>query len=289
MPDPQTLGFIPKWLRDESFGNDDAFLMAGSIPDSDPRVVTRLIPKDHGFSLPARTVGRVLELKQNLVLYAARDVAEGYNADFADLRSLKEPLIRFATLTVEPFEPGSFVIPARLEAAPFVANDGEEPIPTDRVIERFNQLLESIDRPNDAASMSMGALLTYRELSKLLKKDIESIEWVTIDRAHNRAKPSLFTPERMEAIERLLERRKPTANAVERISGRLTAFDTVTNAFQLSVSGQRQRIRGTVMAFHAPWMCERLGQLVELEGIVERRGAKIASLTVHRVVEGEDE
>ncbi|VTS01311.1 unnamed protein product [Gemmata massiliana] len=289
MPDPTITGFIPKWLRDEPLGEPEPFLLAGSIPDTDPHIVTRLIPKDHGYVLSARTLGKVLELKQNLVLYAARDVAEGLNANFADLRSLKEPLTKFATLTIEPFETGSFVIPARLEAAPLALEGKIEPLATDRVVERFNRLLAAIDQPDEAASMSIGALFTCKELGKLLKNEVESIEWTTIDREHNRMTPSVLTPAKAEKIERLLERRKPTEQVLEKIAGRLTAFDTVKNTFQLSVSGQKQRVKGTVMAFHAPWMCERLGQHVELEGIIERRGAKIMHLVVHRVVEGDDE
>lgn len=289
MPEPAMTGFIPKWIRDQPPDEDESFLMAGPIPDADPRIHTRLIPKDHGYLLPARTLGKVLELKQNLVLYAARDVAEGLNADFADLRSLKEPLTKFATLTVEPFETGSFVIPARLEAEPLALEGRAEPIVTDRLVERFNRLIAAIDYPDEAASMSIGALLVCKELGKLLKNEVESIEWTTIDREHNRTRPSVLTPAKVGKIERLLERRKPTEQVTEKIAGRLTAFDTVTNAFQLSVPSQKQRVKGTVMAFHAPWMAERLGKQVELEGIVERRGTKLKSLTVHRVVEGEDE
>lgn len=43
------------------------------------------------------------------------------------------------------------------------------------------------------------------------------------------------------------------------------------------------------MAFHMPWMRERLGETVKLEGIVERHGSRMVSLTVHRVVETNDE
>lgn len=290
MPEPQPTGFIPKWLRDHSFDEVDEIPVAfGVAPDQEPRIHTRLIPKDHGYVLPARTLGKVLELKQNLVLYAARDVAEGLNANFADLRSLKESLTKFATLTIEPFESGSFVIPARLESAPLVLDGRTDPIATDRVVERFNRLLAAIDQPDEAASMSIGALLTCKELGKLLKNEVESIEWTTIDREHNRLTPSVLTPAKAEKIERLLERRKPTEQVLEKIAGRLTAFDTVKNTFQLSISGQKQRVKGAVMAFHAPWMTERLGQHVELEGVVERRGGKVIHLAVHRVVEGDDE
>jgi hypothetical protein len=87
----------------------------------------------------------------------------------------------------------------------------------------------------------------------------------------------------------LIERRKPSQSILETIDGRLTALDTLTNAFQLSVRGQRQRLKGTVMAFHMPWMRERLGENVRLEGVIERRGNRMSSMTVHRVIETDDE
>jgi hypothetical protein len=290
MPEPKPIEFIPKWLRDPSFDEVDEIPVAfGSIPDAEPRIHTRLIPRDHGSDLTARTLGQVLEYKQKLILYAARDVVVGRSANFADLRSLKEPLVKFATLSIEPFEPGSFVIPARLDASPYVGEEVVEPVATDRVIDRFNQLLAAIDQPDEAASMSLGALLTWKELGKLLNKEVESIEWITIDREHNRKQPVVFTPEKVARVEQLLERRDTTTEGMERRKGRLTAFDMLTNAFQLTVRGQKQRVQGTVMAFHAPWMCEHLGQEIELEGLIVRRGRRPEHLTVHRIVESDDE
>lgn len=289
MSDVEPIEFVPRWLRGAAANDIDDGIMSGSIPDQAPRIITRLVPKDNGHTITARTLGKVIELKQNLVLYAARDVVDGLNPDFADLRSLKEPLTTFATLTVEPFESGSFVIPARLEAAPLTSDIDERSHETQAVIQRFNDLLTAIDKPNDAASISIGALLTCKELARFLHRDIETIEWGAYDRENMRLPTFDLNPARAQRIDRLLESRRPTQQSLESIEGRLTALDTVTNAFQLSLPGQKQRVRGTVMAFHMPWMRERLGQTVELEGIVERRGNRILTLTVHRVAEGDDE
>src|SRR4051794_4440438 len=100
MPDPTSTGFIPKWLRDEPLGEAEPFFQTGSIPDSDPRVVTRLVPKDHGYTLPARTVSRVIDLKQDLVYYAAFDVFEGPKPGFADLTAVPKALRDAATLVI---------------------------------------------------------------------------------------------------------------------------------------------------------------------------------------------
>ena len=104
-----------------------------------------------------------------------------------------------------------------------------------------------------------------------------------------RLRISEVRPATIALVKTLLDRRKPTQQSLETVEGKLTALDTVTNAFQLSVKGQKPRVRGTVMAFHMPWMRERLGHSVTLEGVVERRSKQLVSLTVHRVVETDDD
>jgi hypothetical protein len=290
MPEPKPISFVPKWFRNKQADDSDDIPVAfGSIPDQAPRIVTRLVPKDHGCTLTARTLGKVIELKQSLVLYAARDVIDGYNPDFADLRTLKEAMLKFATLSVEPFESGSFVIAARLEAAPLFSDEAGRPRATEAIVQRFNAVLAAVDKPNEASSISIGALLTCKELARLLYRDVETIEWSCYDRENNRLPSADLAPAKVHRIEQLLQRRRPSQQTLEPVQGRLTALDTVTNAFQLTVPGQKQRVKGTVMAFHMPWMRERLGQMVELEGLVERRNKRMISLTVHRVNEGDDE
>lgn len=282
MPDPTTTGFIPKWLRNEPLGQPEPFFQAGSVPDSDPRVVTRLVPMDHGYSLPARTVSRVIDLKQNLAFHAARDVAEGINPNFADLTSITKALRDAATLTLEPAEPGSYIIPARLtnQSMLFDAN---------AVIARYAELLAAIDDGGKAAGVSIGALQVCHELGNLLRKDVESIEVTTFDR-ENVSRPTYkLTTASVGRLDKLLEGRRVTSRtAFEKLTGRLEALDLGKNEFQLKLDGHRKRVKGSAAFFSLSDLRDRLGETVTLEGDVVR-DAKSITMTAYRVVDGEDE
>jgi hypothetical protein len=281
MSDPQTTGFIPKWLRDESFAEDDAFpLMAGSIPDTDPRVVTRLVPKDHGYRLAARTVSRIIDLKQDLVLHAARDVTEGFNPNFADLTSIPKSLRENAALTIEPAEPGSFVIPATLPVR-------SETLDPDTVLKRYSELLSAVDDVRQVSSASIGALQVCRELGRLLRRDIETIEVTTFDR-ENAARPMVkLNAESVIRIDRLLDRRRTSTREFEKLTGRLEALDIGKNEFQLKIANHSRRVKGTAAFFAITSLREYLGAAVTLEGEVVR-DRKSITMTAYRVVEGED-
>jgi hypothetical protein len=68
---------------------------------------------------------------------------------------------------------------------------------------------------NEAASVSIGALLTCKELARLLHREIEIIEWRVYDRENNRLPSSDLTPATVQQIELLLQRRLPTGNTQE--------------------------------------------------------------------------
>ena len=136
MPKPEPIAFVPKWMRDQPDDDFDGAIAFGSIPDQAPRIVTRLVPKDHGAKLPARVLSKVITLKQNLALYAARDVVQGVQPGFSDLRQLPTPLTTFAQLSIDPAEPGSYVIPAWLDAPP-LPTTGPRPATADAVARRF--------------------------------------------------------------------------------------------------------------------------------------------------------
>jgi hypothetical protein len=282
MPDPAITGFVPKWFRDRPFDAVDAVPVAfGTVPDQDPRVVTRLVPKDHGYSLPARTVSRVIELKQALAYHAARDVVEGFNPNFADLTSLTKTLREAATLALEPAEPGSFVIPARLPE--------RKGIDANAVIARYADLLAAIDDGRHAAEVSIGALQVCGELGNLLRKDVESIDVTTYDR-ENAPRPTYhMTAKTVERLDRLLHGRRVTSRtAFEKLTGRLEALDLGKNEFQLKLDGHRKRVKGSAAFFALSSLRERLGETVTLEGDVVR-DAKSITMTAYRVVDADDE
>lgn len=268
MPDPQTTGFIPKWLREESFENDEAFLMAGSIPDSDPRILTRLVPNDHGYRLAAPIVADIIKYKQDLAFFAAQDIADNYNPDFSDVKALDPLLAKRATLLIEPFEAGSFVIPARLEIS------GDEAVadalPTaEAIVDRFNEILTAIDDPRRLASLSRGALKTCLSLGKVLDRGVEAIEFTTYDREY-RAKPTfMYNRERVLRVKTVLDKRgdnAPKKIAYREIRGTLTSIDLQTSKFQVSVANSAKRILGTAVFFDLLEIRDRLGEEIVFEG-----------------------
>ncbi|MDY3561956.1 hypothetical protein R5W23_003386 [Gemmata sp. JC673] len=280
MPEPAITGFVPKWLRDQPPDDDESFLMAGPVPDSDPRVITRLVPKDHGCGLPARTVSRVIDLKQNLVYYAALDVSEGPKPGFADLAAVPKALRDAAALVIEPAEPGGFVIPARLPE--------RKDTDADAVVARYAELLAAIDG-HKSAEVSIGALQACRELGGLLQRDVESIDVTTYDR-ENAPRPTYrFTPASVRRLDKLLDGRRVTSRQTfETLTGRLEALDLGKNEFQFKLEGHKKRVKGTAAFFALSALRGRLGDTVTLEGDVVR-DARSVTMTAYRVVEGDGE
>lgn len=292
MPEPQPIHFVPKWLREASA--EELIVLSGSAygsaPPDFPRLVTRILPKNRGCTLSALSLSETLRLEQSLALHAARDVIYEPNPDFADLRSLSGSVMEFAKLTIEPFEEGSFVIPARLEAVPFrTVESTPAVVETGAILDRLMEMMDLLRTPRQATGVSIGALQTIESFGRVLNREAECIEIVPYDTHGNSLRRTEIRPETVSVVKGLLAKRRSSEQPLEQLRGRLTALDTETNAFQLNVLGQRQRVKGFVMAFHMPWMRERLGRSVRLEGIVERSGRRIVSLTVHRVVEADDE
>lgn len=240
MPEPQPIPFVPKWLRDASDDELDALSgsVYGTVPPDFPRLVTRIVPKSHGCTLSARSLAETLQLQQSLTQYAARDVVSGPNPDFADLRSLKDSVLEFAKLTIEPFEEGSFVIPARLEADPFKPEDkADTQIETERILERLAEIMGSLHSPEKATSISMGTLQTLESFGRLLNREAEYVEIAPYNADRKQLPLAEVRPATLTRVKTLLDRRKPTEQTLETVEGCLTALDTVTNAFQLTVAG----------------------------------------------------
>lgn len=277
MPDPAITGFVPTWFRDQPFDTADALPVAfGTVPDQDPRVVTRLVPKDHGDSLAPRTLSRVFNLKQDLAIHAARDVVQGYNPNFIDLTSVPPAIRKAATLAIEPSTPGSYVIPARLPAR------GQFDV--DAVINRYAELLSAVDDARAAESASIGALQVCRALGSILGGEVESMEVTTYDKENSPRRPCRLTAASVERLDRVLTSRRATSREFEKLTGRLEALDIGKNEFQLKIDGRRRRVKGSAAFFSLSTIRERLGEIVTLEGEVVS-DAKSITMTAYRVVD----
>src|SRR5688572_27148724 len=103
----------PKWAIAGSPALDDP-PFTGAVPELAPRLPIRLLPRENGHVITALTLGQVATATQRILNYASYEVIHGPSPEFADLRSAESEVIALAQLEVEPFEEGSFVIPARL-------------------------------------------------------------------------------------------------------------------------------------------------------------------------------
>ncbi len=281
MPEPQPIAFIPKWLRDQKPDEPELDFSVGSVPDQDPRVVTRLVPKGHGCTLHARTLSRVIDLKQDLVYHAARDVKDGVNPNFTDLIGLPKALREAAALDVAPAEVGSYLIPASLPSR------GAD-LDTQAVLDRFVVLLSVVHAPDRAEGVSIGAIQVCRELARILDRDVETIEVTAYDTQHQPKPTVKFTPDTADRLDRLLGRRRTTTQEFESLTGRLEALDIGKNEFHLKLPGSRRRVKGNAAFIAISTLRDYLGGSITLEGVVVREGRSV-TMTAYRVVEGDDE
>ena len=179
MNEPTKTDFQPRWYRNANPELRNAladFPANGSVPLEWTRIVTRVLPANGFNSLAAHTVSEVIDLTQKLAHYAAFDAIRGPNPDFADMRSMGAEVLDFSRLTIEPFEAGSFVIPARFESRDFLkSGETDKPISAESIANRFGTILESISTGEASNSISTGALQTVQQLNRTLKREASAI------------------------------------------------------------------------------------------------------------------
>lgn len=179
----EATNFLPKWARTE----EDRELLSnmpdvGVAPDPVPSLATRILPIGGGSRISAATLSDAILLKQRIINYATYEVVRGIDPTFADLRKIDEECLLLARLDFEPFDEGSFVIPAELRAAPIpVKRDGATLlVSTTDVIERFNEVLRDLPDKGIDMNVSIGLLTEINAFGKLLKREVESVEFTTM-------------------------------------------------------------------------------------------------------------
>jgi hypothetical protein len=263
----------------------------GSLAEVFPRINARLLPVSGLARVSAKTLGEAISLTQSLVQYAGYDVYHGINPDFADLRSLSAPLVNLTKLSIEPFEEGSFIIPARLEANPLTTEDTEQPgqVTTEDVVKRFDEILASLQKPSSAVQVSIGTIQTVEALGRVIRREAEAIEFSSFD-SLGQARNSLRVDEEyVEYVHKVRESRQPTRAKLETLEGTLTALDIVRATLQLSLDDHKGRVHGTYPMLFQPSLMGCLGKRVRLLGPVERRGRRIISIQVVVIESLDDE
>lgn len=294
MAEPKIVDFKPRWMRElteEERRVLDGFSHSGSLAEVFPRINARLLPLGGSNRVSAKTLGEAISLTQSLVQYAGHDIYHGINPDFADLRSLSAPLVNLTKLSIEPFEEGSFVIPARLEANPLTTEGAEQPrqVTTEDVVKRFDEILASLQESSSAIQASIGAIQTVEALGRVIRREAEAIEFSSFD-TFGHARSSLRVDEEyVERVHKVRESRQPTRAKLETLEGTLTALDIVRATLQLSLDGHRGRVRGTYPMLFQPSLMDCLGKRVRLLGPVEQRGRRIVSIQVVVIESLDDE
>jgi hypothetical protein len=124
MPESNYVEFAPAWLqRNAGHPEIEETPCTGSQPEYAPRLPIRLFPSNISNSLSALTLSQTVACTQKILNYVSYEVVNGIQHYFSDLRSINEGVASLGKLSIDPFEEGSFVIPARLPAEPIEIQD----------------------------------------------------------------------------------------------------------------------------------------------------------------------
>ena len=288
MPEPQYVDFKPRWMRELS--EEDRHILdetpnVGSVAEVSPRINARLLPTGGSNKVSAKTLGETISLTQSIVQYAGYDVYHGINPDFADLRSLSAPLINLTKLSIEPFDEGSFVIAARLEANPLAVEGAEQPrqVTAEDVVKRFDEILASLRKPSSAPQVSIGAIQAVESLGRVIRREPRAIEFASFDSLGQPQAPFWVDEEYIGRVQKVRESRRPSQAKLETLEGTVTALDIVAETLHLRIHPSGERVKGTFSILYQPTLVERLGRHVRLHGVVERRGKRPLSIRVESV------
>ncbi len=275
--DPKKTSFRPRWWSDRD-APTEAGPLAGSVPQGPPRIHTRLLLGEPTHGVSAKTLGETLQ-------FAGCDLVHGVNPDFADLRSAGADVLKLCKLTIEPFETGSFVVPARLESTevPAAQAGPARTVSTEDVVRRFEAILSAFERPEPVTEVSIGAIQALEALGRVIRREAGAIEFTPFDTLCRPMKAIRVTPQTVERVARVREARRPSQSQLEMLEGRITALDIVEYKLQINVEPGGGRVRGTFSGLFQPSLVGCLGRRVRFLGIVERRGKRPIAIQVQSV------
>ncbi len=294
MAEPKIIDFNPRWMHHLS--DDERYILegtplTGSLPEVAPRINLRVIPATGLTRLTAKTLSETIELTQDIVQYAGSDVYHGINPDFADLRSLKTEIQQLTLLMIEPFEEGSFVIPARLVGAALETGEADprRKVSTADVVNRFDKILAVAQHQETAAEVSIGALQVVEGLGRVIRREAAAIEFTSFNMVGQQLSSIVVDTEYVGRVSHVLQSRQPTRAGLETLEGTLTALDLVRATMQLSLDGRKGRVQGTYPMRFQPTLIECLSKRIRIQGRVERMGGRTRSVQVLSVEALEEE
>ena len=283
MSERRFVDFEPAWLRTKSTGLD--FLAEspalGLIPPSSPKLPTRIVPRNGGNSISALTLVDTVAATQRILNFASYEAIYGIHLDFSDLRSLEAHVLDLAKLHVEPFDDGSFIIPAGLGEDGYgisVEGVNKEFYPSD-VLARFVDLMEGVARDGARFQACIGAVQAIEELGKVIRREANTIEFYPVGFKGNWQNSKRISVDQayVDVVSAAKKLRQDPRTQADNVEGILTAVDLLRGTFKVRLQ-KRQSVSGTYTQFMEDRMIRSLGRRVRLFGNAEYRDQRIRSL-----------
>jgi hypothetical protein len=283
MSDRRFVDFEPAWLKSKSAARD--FLAdtpaLGVIHASAPKLPTRIVPRDGGNTISVLTLIDTVAATQRILNFASYEAIYGVHLDFSDLRSLESHVLELAKMHVEPFEDGSFVIPASLGQDGFgvtVEGTKKELYPAD-VLSRFVDMMDGVARDGPRFQACIGAIQAIEELGKVLRREAATIEYYPIGFGGYCQSPKRIHVDQayVDLVSAARKSRQDPRIKPDHLEGTLTAVDLIRGTFKVKTE-ERQTISGTYTPFMEDRMISSLGRPVRLFGDAEYRHFRIRSL-----------
>jgi hypothetical protein len=226
--------FVPRWARNKT--NDlsatEDTPNTGMQPPLAPKLPARIVPRDNGHTISAKTLTETVEITQKLLWYASYDAVHGVDTDFSDLRRVESPIFELGRLYIEPFESGSFVIPAELKEGPFSipTNEGRQDFYASAVLGRFVAIMDNVLDGRADANVSIGALKEIKSLTGILGREADRIEFrpVGFPGALTSPREIRVDVKYLEKASSLVLSRQERVSKPSYLEGRLVAVDLLT-------------------------------------------------------------
>lgn len=263
MADPFYVSFRPRSWKSGSDHLAETPI-TGLEPAYAPRIPTRILPAGGGNSITAATLSDTISSTQRILRYVCYEVIHGVRAEFADLRTAGDEVLKLATMDVEPFESGSFVIPASLRETE-VSVDSRS-YNSQQVLDHFVEVMQRIEDPRFPTSI--GLVHAVEELGRITRREADRIEYYPTSK-HQQVEIAVDR-KYIEAVSRSRQERQSPKQVVDEVTGVVTAVDLVRASFNLRLP-DRTTIKGSFESFIAEQMVRALNASVKVEGVVEFR------------------
>ncbi len=195
--------------------------------------------------------------------YASYELFHGDCPDFADLRSAEPEVLAAAQLTIDPFEEGSFVVPARLTEDAF----GDRSVTGAHVLQRFVDSLEAISNGNTA--ISMGFVQTVEDLGRIIKREA-TVEYSAfgLPSMPTECKKLVIDSKYISRVTATKLKRRSKSYLPDLLEGVITAVDIIQFTFSIQIA-PKIIVRGSYESLVQDKISTAVGERVKVMGVVE--------------------